>query len=726
MRSRASLSLLVAAVLAAPFACGKKDEPAAAPDPVVACDSTRAASLETELEAVPAADVAVFLDAAGPASDLVARDVDEVLRGLWGEGAPKVERTAPAGGKPRTIWISSNDAARTKIGATAETGYAIKQVDGTLVVYGKTDTDLAHGAYALLEILGARFFHPKQSFVPALGGPRLPKAIDLVRTPAFAARGLQLHTLHPIEWLPALLKPGEQNLADAKVLIDWLVKTGQNHLQWFLLASIPVAEWRPHAEAIIEYAHLRGVTVGAVAQLWGGSSLQSGYSLVTDKAIWQTQLETKLEEILVAPFDLVELGMGEFFASDAEGIVTWLDHGTKYLAEKHPTVTFSVVNHVGNYPNLYSDFRGDKDVFFYHLPKYADPRLMNNVHTVFFFDLYRPFGGYGHDDFFLHRDYIFDQLPKRKIRYFPESAYWASADVDVPLFLPEYVRARWTDVNGLHRDIAAKGLRKLDGHVTFSSGHEWNYWLTDYLTAKMLWEPEKPLEHFLDRYTSLFGDCSPEVSAAFRGFLDLQTKYLFDQKLIPYLSGEDAHDDFGYLSGIVTTPKRVPFEELLKMDEAGLAKVEADIVKPLEELATGIDPHASAIAARCRGADPALRPWCDELRDGMEVVALRARHATATYRAVLAYARKGDANGELAKAKALTDAAAKVIDRRAAGYRWPLESIAFTGKNPTIYPFGYLKQAHAQCFWKRREEQVQWILDTGEGAPFDKVMSCQE
>lgn len=45
------------------------------------------------------------------------------------------------------------------------------------------------------------------------------------------------------------------------------MKTGQNHLQWFLMNSIPVAEWRPHAQKIIEYARARGVTVGAIMQL---------------------------------------------------------------------------------------------------------------------------------------------------------------------------------------------------------------------------------------------------------------------------------------------------------------------------------------------------------------------------------------------------------------------------------------------------------------------------
>ena len=71
--------------------------------------------------------------------------------------------------------------------------------------------------------------------------------------------------------------------------------------------------------------------------------------------------------------------------------------------------------------------------------------------------------------------------------YFPESAYWISADIDVPAFLPEFLYARWLDIHRLAPSCADAGLPPLDGHVTFTSGHEWGYWLTDYLVAKMLW-----------------------------------------------------------------------------------------------------------------------------------------------------------------------------------------------------------------------------------------------
>ena len=82
-------------------------------------------------------------------------------------------------------------------------------------------------------------------------------------------------------------------------------------------------------------------------------------------------------------------------------------------------------------------------VFYYHLPQYADLRLGQTVHTLFFFDLYRDWATYAHPNFLLQHDYILEELPTRRVKYFPESAYWISADIDVPLFLPEYLYARW-------------------------------------------------------------------------------------------------------------------------------------------------------------------------------------------------------------------------------------------------------------------------------------------
>ena len=64
----------------------------------------------------------------------------------------------------------------------------------TVLVYAPDAADLASGAYALLEELGARFFHPKQELVPALGAPAPPACPRRVAHPLDAdARAAAAH-----------------------------------------------------------------------------------------------------------------------------------------------------------------------------------------------------------------------------------------------------------------------------------------------------------------------------------------------------------------------------------------------------------------------------------------------------------------------------------------------------------------------------------------------------
>jgi hypothetical protein len=133
------------------------------------------------------------------------------------------------------------------------------------------------------------------------------------------------------------------------------------------------------------------------------------------------------------------------------------------------------------------------------------------------------------------------------------------------------------------------------------------------------------------------------------------------------------------------------------------------------------------VAARCRGSDPALRPFCDELDDGMKIVGLRLEHTARLYRAVLDFARgQPGASDLMDQAKSLTQQALSVVAHREAGYRFDLSRNVDDYANPTIYPFGYLRQAHTLCYWTRREEQVQTILDTGQPEPVGVLPGCQD
>lgn len=704
--------------------CGSSEEQTSS-GPV--CSSKAGAALES----VVPSSLVVHLDApSDPGLEILRSDLETLLAQAWGLAALEIQDGPPATGAERAIWLTTSDAAKTELGTSIDSGYVLRRIDdGTkarFVVYAPDAANLAYGAYAFLEELGFRFFHPKQEFVPELGGVALPRALDVERRPAFRIRGIQPHTLHPIEWLEPLAETGPENLADAKRLVDWLAKTGQNLVQWPLLAYSPYSDYAPHATAIVDYAHQRGVRVGAVVQMFADSALQNNFVLVEDEALWQTELEAGIDELMTVPFDSVALALGEFVGNDPAEVITWLNHATQYFADNYPNVEVSVQVHVGNYPGLWVDYQG-QETFFYHLAGEADPRLASSVHTVFFFDLYRDWGTYKHDNFFFQREYLFRELPERRVDYFPESAYWIGADVDVPQFLPTYVYARWLDVSSLTKDIAAQGLPALDGHIVFSSGHEWGYWLTDYLAARMAWQPEASFEDTLRHATSAFGDCSGELGDDLADLVALQNQYLFDQRLIGYVTGEDNLLDVGWIAGYESHPRRRSYEEIAELPADEQATFEEDVVVALETMAAAIEPLEKSVAARCKTADAALRPWCDELHDGFAIDRLRARHSALLYRAVIDWSRGGSEHPALLdRAAAEAELAADVVARRALAYRFDLGKLVDAYDNRTIYTFGYLRQAHTLCFWHRQEQQARLLIENGAPAGIAALPTCHD
>jgi hypothetical protein len=722
-RTRITLATLLTCTLGA--ACDSSGTSVPLPLPVVPCDSTVTTAA---VDSFAPGDVGVYVDSSDPLLAPVSSDLGSYLGTMWG-GAVPVAPGAPDGTKRLSIWISSSTAAATALGAPVTDGYALERIDAsgatTLLVYAPDAADLAAGAYALLEELGARFFHPKQELVPSLGAPRVPSSLAITRTPLTHRRGLQPHTLHPIEYFDVFMQPSDANLADAKLYIDWLVKTGQNYVQWPLLSTVDWASWQPYALSIIQYAHSRGVSVGAVPELWAGSSLQNNFVLVSDPTQYAAQIQAGVDQLLTLPWDLIELTMGEFVSSDPQSTIDWLDYATDYILQQSPATLVNVENHVGNYPDLWVQYDGATE-FYYHLPQFCDERLGQNVHTLSVFDLYRDWATYAHPNFFLQHDYIMEEIPTRRVSYFPESAYWISADIDVPAFLPMTIYARWLDINGLYTQLAAGNLPALDGHVTFSSGHEWGFWLTDYLIAKMLWAPGDPMESFLAGYANAFGSCSSEIESDLSTFTQLETTYLFDQRLLAYVQGEDATVDEGYIAGLETHPRRVEFEDLLTMSPADLASFQTGVVDALQAFATAAQPIEDSVAAMCRGSDATLTPWCDELWDGVEIVRLRAQHAVLLYQAVLAYVNGQDGTSYVTQAQAISATAAQVVARREPQYRFDLDRLTGQYDNPTIYAFGYLRQAHTLCYWSRREEQVTFLLQNGVPEGLLSLPSCQD
>jgi len=718
---RVKRTLFVALLTALVFAC---DTTGTQVLQVVPCDPN---ALITAGDAFEASDVGIFFEQNGDAILApVASDVSSYLGAMWNGAFPATD-AAPSGSNKLTIWISTSQAARTQAGFSAADGYAIVRQDppsGTVILVVANDSiNLQFGAYALLEELGARFFHPKDEVVPALDHPFVPHAIAITRAPAFKTRGLQLHTLHPIEFFHLFNEPSDAHFADAKKFVDWLVKTGQNYFQWVELATVDFASWKPYAQSIVDYAHSRGVRVGACVQVWGGAALQNNYVLVTSTTSWQQQMDPQLDQIMSVNWDVLELALGEFVSADPQMVIDWLNHAVDHVLTAYPNVEVNVQNHVGNYANLYVQYQG-QTVYYYHLPQYADARLGQTVHTLSLFDLYRDWATYKHPDFHFQHDYIIQELPSRRVSYFPESAYWISADIDVPIFLPETIYARWNDIHTLTAEVQSLGLPPLEGHMTFNTGQEWNYWLTDYLSAKMMWEPAQPLSYFFDHYANVYGSCASDMSSALSSYTDLQTQYIFDERLFAYVQGENGTVDEGYLLGYETHPQRVAFEDVLAMSASDRASFDENVVSELEAMANAMDPLDAAVAARCRGLSGQSQAFCDELYDGMDIVAVRARHTASLYRAIFDLANGNDPSQHQKDAASYTTLAGQIVSRREQHYRYSLDDLTGVYANATSYGFGYLEPAHTLCYYTRQEIQVQSLVEDGTPAAISALPSC--
>ena len=137
--------------------------------------------------------------------------------------------------------------------------------------------------------------------------------------------------------------------------------------------------------------------------------------------------------------------------------------------------------------------RTGEDINFNFLVHYADSRMRALPHTVQHYTMEDPAPTYGNTDFTYIRDFMYYEAAYRSVVWYPETAYWVSFDIDVPLFLPVYALNRYRD---LWRIASAEeaglvgsgpGMR-IDGQFFFSSGWEWGYWLNDVVAARASWQ----------------------------------------------------------------------------------------------------------------------------------------------------------------------------------------------------------------------------------------------
>ncbi len=272
----------------------------------------------------------------------------------------------------------------------------------------------------------------------------------------------------------------------------------------------------------------------------------------------------------------------------------------------------------------------------------------------------------------------------------------------MPQFFPLYVQSRLHDLAEIQKPAGPCGT--LDGHVLFSSGWEWGYWLNDVASLRGSYELQANL---LDAFTQeLAPDLGAGAAALVERLARAQHDYVMIEELTGYLVGRDSVIDLGRKANIISQPDRITFDQLA----VGEALAEVDAMLPT------LAAYKAEVDAMVRELDGLRLPetrWGKELRAGFEIDLLRTKFVEATYQAALAHLDGDDKRAKARYAAAedyLDDAREIVGDRHGDLHDAHERRVLDRTPNQTFYQFGYLYFADSLCYWKRELDQVGGML----------------
>ena len=614
-------------------------------------------------------------------------------------------------------------------------------------------------AYEAMQQLGFAFLHPLSPSSPG-ALPQTAPEVDYSASPRWRIRGLQLHTMHPLELTDLLngfdetggyedRQAWEEMLPEWDTYLEWMLANKQNRVQWVLLWAEPWSNFADGDERIdrlatlVEHAHDFGVMAGVDVPI--ALHQQHAWRMVRREGELDdelAQIRARVDYLMRAKFDYfaTESGSSEFTAPDGAKMLAWMDELAKHLDKAHNQRRAFMKIHAstGQTVDGYTDPETGEPLNFNFLPTYADPRLGIQPHTVQHYALDDPAPTYGNTDFAYMREYLQEEVGRREVVWHPETAYWVSFDVDIPLFLPVYAERRFHDLRLIARDERSRFTGRgehvgepMDGQIIFSSGWEWGYWFNDVISARASWDihedtllEERALEDAFERALAPMGDAARPMAEALVRQSREQHKLLilgdygngiptsYERRTgMAYIQGFDAWDDVADAAELLPMVPHFAHQP----DKLGLVEMRNPLhaapnytarVKPLlAEMERAFGAHASELDAMRDRVAPQGRELFEELVASSRMTALRAKQIHGLYDYV---DKLGEDNptariARLQQARDALDEATKIVQAREQSYRVPAERIAGWRKGPTAYEFGYLWTARSLYFWWRDE-----------------------
>jgi hypothetical protein len=575
-----------------------------------------------------------------------------------------------------------------------------------------------YAAYEWLHALGVRFFHPEQTFVPE--SPRWPEQPTTIQhTPPFRYRSVSLHLSHPIELGDAFRAGKPETFDEAVRYIDWQIHNRASN------GSSGIGQGPQRARG-----HERGFPRSVGFSLHGSQQGSESVLDPDDPRSEQEQLAAAIAQQMgddpeqYPDFFGFTFDQTEFTEVRDVDVVRQMTFIAEHMAENYPNVRLMTINHGSG-----GDPTETYGIRYYDLPKLAPPNLGVSVHTLMFYDLFRPAPVYGHESFRFMYDFMVEQYRTRRLWYFPEAAWWLTFDIAVPLYLPITIEARSRDIDAIA--FMLDGL--LDGHRVFGTGHEWGYWQNEYCSLRMAADLDYHWRDCLDDIANPMGEvAAPVVAQVLQEIVALQERDIIYGDLLPYLVGTDPETETGAAIGVEVHPlppapteilswERGQLEDWLRRIRPALDRMDADYAERLERL------RAVAESVQTRA-----RPFFDEISDGIEITGLRARHARQVYGALVLLRQsqirfdpglRSEAEAWLAQAEATTEDALAVIARREHGYRYRPLARAIAGgpegtedDNWTVYRYRYLNRTHHGYYYTRIDRLAREAFAGGETA----------
>lgn len=576
---------------------------------------------------------------------------------------------------------------------------------------------VSFGLYGLLqEKLGFKFYHPRRMKTPHWNTFPLKQEFTWQAKALFDKHGFHLHTQHPLE-LTEQLHDGNlpHALEDVKEYIDWLARNGQNYFEFCLLENIDRKEWPAHAKSIVDYCHQRGIM--AAVDLSLHMIQQKTFQLYKGPVAKQKQVEKNLVWLMTSDWDFInmEFSTAEFISGNQKKkeelrlfILAWLKQNSKakLMGRQH------VVRHQSKSGQKPNGLEWDSAT------QALDKERGVLPHTVMFYDMTEPNAPVYKNKNQRHMfDFLLQQMKVRETWYYPESAYWVTFDNSIPMFLLPYLKARLTDI-----DTCVK--YKVPGHITFSSGWEWGYWLFDWSIARWSWQYSTngvDQKRTPTMYASELLN-TEEEQETFEKSLDLQQELLKDKDLMRWMTAMTITDEISIKAlNDEYEPRPTPsYKDLQrKADAATLKQVSDSVIPRLESLYSGTFTNVLFMKNE---ADELLEESTDstkpdlavvnEFVDGLTITGLRARHRAYILQYIICRRsaaiehRKCDCDSLLNLATATREAAQKIVKLREQNYRYPVASITTKRWDHTSYHFGYLYPVSNLHFWHREEEEA--------------------